>query len=1541
MPWELESSHRFHIEKDRPMNAARRFRLFCCFIFCLLSALLATPRAVLAQTQAAATTTTLSVSPSSPVTSGSLVTLTASVTNTGGAVLDGSVQFYDGTRLLGSTTLVSTGSAGFTPGTATFKTFALAVGSHSLTAKFLGTNTNTTSTSSAESLTISGRARTVSSLTSFANADGTYNLNATVTGAGSTTPTGTFEFDDTTTGSPLGTQGLTALTPGTPSIQTVQTGICPTAIAAGDLRNNGEDDLIIGTEDCSTQTIGSLEVLFGNGNGTFQAPTTVTIPTGFLPSSIAVADINGDGVPDLVVADDSSPRIATLLGNGDGTFQAPTTISLNADTRDVSTQVLVADFNHDGIPDILTAVNTPLAYYAPNTFFGQLCISSGAGDGTFDTECSVQGGNESYLTYAVGDFNGDGFPDEASQLTDWISNQPWVSKYLFGFEINDQRGFFSPDDINDTSTPAPTQISSPFTPAFAVGDVNHDGFDDAVEMVASYPSPEATILVRTGSSSGSLPLAGETQVPELLTPFALTNFNHDGNLDIVGLDPNGNFCVYTGNGDGSFNAIPNCTPAPGIENEMVVGDFRGFGSNDVAFISQSLGTPASGGIFLATSAVQSSTAAITEISATKGDIATASYSGDTSFAASISNAVTLGQQAPTALQITCQPLIGSAVFTFGENLTFTTTLQTTAGSQSNAPPTGTIQFYDGSTSLGNPVPISGNTATYSIDNLSVGTHVIRAVYSGDNGHAGSSSSDITIYVTRGVVNLTAQSSGTSSITIGTPITITGSLTASLSSPAPTGTVELIQSSNPGPSSNEIVLASSPISGNSPVSLTFPADTASQPFGIGTTYLFLNYSGNSTWEGINSSPIEITVQGVPRLTVSDNNVSSIASGTPLTLTGTITPENPTNSALDISGKLTVLDNGEAITYANIDSYSSTSYSLTINTATAPLNVGRNNLQLSYSGSTYWTTTTSSTLSLTVTPTPTLTLVSNAPNTGMVFAGSTVQLTANLGDLGNGPTPTGTIQFYDGSSAIGAPVTVASGQAAFIYTNFTAGAHSITAHYSGDSNYSSIVSSAIALQGISSITDTLSLQLSATGSVVSGGAFTATVLIQSPAVLNAPKLSGTLNLLEDGTVIATQPVTGSNTLQFDLNTLSKPLNSGTHTFTATYSGDSTYSSSTSAASSIQITGNAPGFTLTSSASGYSNVIQGSPVTFTATVSSSRSLGIPTGTVQFYVDGAAAGNPVTLQSGVATYTTSSLAPGQHTISAAYSGDTIYVATTTNSIVTVVTQGGDDVQLTQPTATTIAAEQPITLTGTLNVTSLGSAPTGTVSLLDNGNPISSTTLSGNAPFALSFQVNTTSQPLSAGVHSFTLQYAGSAVWVPATSAAQSITVQDFTLQAANTSLTVNAGSSTTTQLNVSDESGLNSTTSFSCSGLPDKSSCSFNPAQVSGSGSTTLTITTTATQTAELHWLSGGGVSLAVLLFFLPRRRRKLHRLLSLCLLLAITGLSSCGGSHMGSTSGGSGSGSGATGTPTGSYTVTVTTTTASSPAITHTADIKLTVQ
>ena len=111
----------------------------------------------------------------------------------------------------------------------------------------------------------------------------------------------------------------------------------PNSVTVGDFNGDGDPDLAV-----ANQVTGAILVLRGTTGGGFTAPTTVGAATG--PFSIAVGEFNGDGDPDLAVADPFSGRVLVLLGSAGATFTAPAAVASGSDPLSVA----VGDFNGDG-----------------------------------------------------------------------------------------------------------------------------------------------------------------------------------------------------------------------------------------------------------------------------------------------------------------------------------------------------------------------------------------------------------------------------------------------------------------------------------------------------------------------------------------------------------------------------------------------------------------------------------------------------------------------------------------------------------------------------------------------------------------------------------------------------------------------------------------------------------------------------------------------------------------------------------------------------------------------------------------------------------------------------------------------------------------------------------------------------------------------------------------------------------------------------------------------------------------------------------------
>ena len=253
-----------------------------------------------------------------------------------------------------------------------------------------------------------------------------------------------------------------------------------------------------------------------------------------------------------------------------------------------------------------------------------------------------------------------------------------------------------------------------------------------------------------------------------------------------------------------------------------------------------------------------------------------------------------------------------------------------------------------------------------------------------------------------------------------------------------------------------------------------------------------------------------------------------------------------------------------------------------------------------------------------------------------------------------TPTGSVTFFDGSSSLGTATLNGSGTAALTTTALALGAHSITASYGGSGVYTGSTSAASSL--------TVTQAQSATGLSTSanpapaGGSVTITAAI-TPVGPAAGTPSGSATFFDGSTQLGSATLDGSGRAS-----ISRTLTYGTHQLTATYAGDGNFGPSDDSASPFTETVLNPSVTGVVSSAGQNTAPVGAALTFTAHVIAGAGTpgaqAPPTGTITFRDGSSSISSALPLGAGnQATFTTSSLSPGAHTISAAYSGDAAFV--------------------------------------------------------------------------------------------------------------------------------------------------------------------------------------------------------------------------------------------------------------------------------------------
>jgi type II secretory pathway component GspD/PulD (secretin) len=180
-------------------------------------------------------------------------------------------------------------------------------------------------------------------------------------------------------------------------------GAAPTCLLADDFNGDGKIDLAVTNSDDNT-----MEIFLGNGDGTFGKG--VTYATGVTPLFVAPGDFNGDGIIDLAVADSGAPTAANsvgnavsiFLGNGDGTFGTAALPREDFAAGTNPTSIAVADYNVDGRPDLAVTAQGD----------NSVALLLGIGDGTFSSFVELALGTAPD-SCASADFNGDGIPDLA------------------------------------------------------------------------------------------------------------------------------------------------------------------------------------------------------------------------------------------------------------------------------------------------------------------------------------------------------------------------------------------------------------------------------------------------------------------------------------------------------------------------------------------------------------------------------------------------------------------------------------------------------------------------------------------------------------------------------------------------------------------------------------------------------------------------------------------------------------------------------------------------------------------------------------------------------------------------------------------------------------------------------------------------------------------------------------------------------------------------------------------------------------------------
>jgi hypothetical protein len=507
------------------------------------------------------------------------------------------------------------------------------------------------------------------------------------------------------------------------------------SVAVADLRSNGITDLV------TTNTGGTVSVLLGNGDGTFQSAMLFS-SGGAYPQMSAVADVNGDGKPDIIVVNllenlkQYPSSICVLLGNGDGTFQSPACYLTGGWESD---SVAVADVNGDGKPDVLVT----------NWYDGTVGVLLGNGDGTFQAvaDYAVGSGYEGPESVAVADVNADGKPDlvvtngSYNNLAVLLGNgdgtfQPavtYTTASVYSIAIADVNGDGRPDLVvaNGDGT---------------VGVMLHVGITPSTTKLASSPNPSifgqsVTFTASVSSSSGNP--TGSVAIYEgstMLGTGTLVNGIATIPVSTVPVGSNSITALYQGSVTyaPSLSAALNQVVTAATTSTSVAPSLNPVTLKEYVTYTATV-TGQYGGLATGTATFQDSGVAFATVTLTGNQAAcsvnytkigahaiTVIYSGDANNLGSTSPVLTeqVIKGVGTKIVVTTSGSPSMAA----DPVTFTATLTAKEGTIPNGEP---ISFYDGKTFLGS-VPLTAGAAAYTTASLKAGKHTIVASYPGDS-----------------------------------------------------------------------------------------------------------------------------------------------------------------------------------------------------------------------------------------------------------------------------------------------------------------------------------------------------------------------------------------------------------------------------------------------------------------------------------------------------------------------------------------------------------------------------------------------------------------------------------------------------------------------------------------------------------------------------------------------------------------------------------------------------------------------------------------
>lgn len=650
-----------------------------------------------------------------------------------------------------------------------------------------------------------------------------------------------------------------------------------------------------------------------------------------------------------------------------------------------------------------------------------------------------------------------------------------------------------------------------------------------------------------------------------------------------------------------------------------------------------------------------------------------------------------------------------------QTVTFTATVTPDSGTIPDN--TYTVTFFDSTTSttLGTQ-PLSGGSASITVSGLTLGDHMIVAMFNGDSTILGSSS--VLNQHVNPAASMTSLTSSLNPSTYGQLVTFSATVTpVSPATGMATGTVEFFD-------------GTTDLGGASLINGVATFDDSA--LGAGMHVITATYEGDSTFLTSGATLSQVVTQASANETLSsDINPSVFGQMVMFTAAVTSSAGMPTGSVTLLEGTQVVgatetLVNGVATWQIN------------------SLGTGDNLLHFVYSGDTNFTSANSANYDQIVTPAQTMTTITSMLQP--VVMGQSVTFTAQVTVTGPGSgTPDGTVNFYDGTTFIGSG-TLSGGYASLTTSSLSIGDNEITAHYVGTANFLPSISQAVD-QSVGQDQTKTGLTSSANPSIFgSSVTFVATVVNISP-IIGMP--TGSVSFYEDSTLLQTVPLDSNDMASINVSGMSV----GNHQIQAFYSGDTNFAGSSYALTQTVVQASSA----TSLSSSANPSVNGQSVTLSAAVTGSASA-VPTGSVVFYDGTTQIGSALLDATGHASISTSGFAIGSHALSVSYLGDTDYTGSSA-SLNQQVNQVNTQIVVTSSADPSVVG-QSVTFTAAVSIAGAGSsALNGTITFMDGGNAVVTATVTNGV-------ATWTTTSLTGGTHTITAAFSGNTTANASTSA-------------------------------------------------------------------------------------------------------------------------------------------------------------------------------